>query len=123
MSKLCIGISKDVLEKYCRKNHIQHLSFFGSVLREDFSQKSDIDALVEFESGHTPGLEFFAMQDELTRILGRRVDLNTINFLNPHFRDQVLHDAVDYFVAWFYPAVSNVRLRQGSSLTFFGTLT
>ena len=55
---------------------------FGSVLREDFSQDSDIDVLVEFEEGHTPGLKFFAMERELSELLGRSVDLNTPGFLS-----------------------------------------
>lgn len=40
-----------------------------------------------------PGLSFFSMEEELGRMLGRRVDLNTPGFLSPHFRDQVLAEA------------------------------
>jgi predicted nucleotidyltransferase len=49
--------------------------------------------LVEFESGHVPGLAFFAMQDELSAILGRPVDLHTPQFLSPYFREQVRAEA------------------------------
>ena len=56
------------------------LALFGSALRDDFHSGSDVDVLVEFESGRVPGLEFFAMEDELSDILGRKVDLNTPGF-------------------------------------------
>jgi predicted nucleotidyltransferase len=78
---------------FCRRHRIRKLSLFGSVLRDDFRPDSDIDVLVEFESGHTPGLAFFAIQDELSAILGREVDLNTPAFLSKYFRDQVLKEA------------------------------
>lgn len=63
-------------------HHIRRLSLFGSVLRDDFGPASDVDVLVEFEPGHVPGLAFFAMEEELSRIIGRKVDLNTPGFLS-----------------------------------------
>lgn len=81
------------LAGFCRRHHIRRLAFFGSVLRDDFGPESDIDVLVEFEPGHVPGLSFFSMEEELSRMLGRKVDLNTPGFLSPHFRDQVLAEA------------------------------
>ena len=89
----------DVAE-YCSRHHITSLALFGSVLREDFSPQSDIDVLIEFEPGFTPGLAFFRIQRELSNILGRTVDLNTAGFLSPSFRDEVLEEAqVLYAVA------------------------
>ena len=82
------------LGAFCRRNHIRQLSFFGSVLREDFGPESDIDVLVEFEEGHTPGLGFVRMRDELSAMFGgRRVDLVTKRALNPLIRDRILRDA------------------------------
>ena len=74
---------------FCRRHHIRRLALFGSVLRDDFRPDSDVDVLVEFEPGHTPGLSFFAMEEELSGIIGREVDLNTRRFLSPHFRDNI----------------------------------
>lgn len=88
-----IQVSKDVLAGFCRRHHIQSLSLFGSVLREDFGPESDIDVLVEFEPGQVPGLEFVRMKEELSQLLGRRVDLNTPKSLSPYFRDVVLREA------------------------------
>ena len=92
-----IPINRHKLSEFCRRNHIRRLGFFGSVLRDDFGPDSDVDVLVEFQPGHVPGLGFFSMEEELTRLLGRKVDLNTPGFLSPHFREQVLAEAeVEY---------------------------
>ncbi len=74
-----IQVPRERIAEFCRRHHIRRLAFFGSVLRDDFTPDSDVDVLVEFEPGKTPGLAFFRMQDELSEILGRRVDLNTPN--------------------------------------------
>ena len=54
--------------------------------------------LVEFEPGETPGYTFFAMEEELSNMLGRRVDLNTPNSLSKYFRDEVLAEAEEVYV-------------------------
>jgi hypothetical protein len=94
-----IPIDRRVLADFCRRHHVQRLALFGSVLREDFAPSSDVDVLVEFEPGHVPGLAFFDMERELTGLLGRKVDLNTPGFLSRYFRDQVLAEAVNQYVA------------------------
>jgi len=88
-----VELSKEKIADFCRRHHICRLAFFGSVLRDDFRPESDVDVLVEFEPGHTPGLDFFSMQDELSELLGHKVDLNTPGFLSPYFRDRVLAEA------------------------------
>lgn len=88
-----IGIDKQALSDFCRRHHIKRLSIFGSALRPDFRDDSDIDVLVEFESGHVPGFAFFGLQDELSELLGRKVDLNTPQFLSDYFRDKVMAEA------------------------------
>ncbi len=94
-----IPVDRDKLADFCHKNHIRKLAFFGSVLRDDFGPDSDVDVLVEFEPGHTPGLAFFAMEAELSEILGRKVDLNTQKFLSRYFRDQVVAEAEVQYAA------------------------
>ncbi len=93
-----ISISKDQLRAFCERHHIRKLAFFGSVLHDDFLPNSDVDVLVEFEPGHVPGFGFFAMQEELSRILNREVDLNTIGFLSPHMRKEVEAEAEIQYV-------------------------
>ena len=75
------------------------LGDIGSVLTDEFNDRSDVDVLVEFLPGHTPGLAFFAMQDELTELLKRPVDLHTPNFLSRHFRAEVIAKAEYLYVA------------------------
>lgn len=90
---LRIPVDRKIIADFCRKHHVRRLAFFGSVLRDDFRADSDVDVLMEFEPGRVPGLAFFAMERELSEILGRRVDLNTPQFLSPHFRSRVLTEA------------------------------
>jgi uncharacterized protein len=99
MKRLPLEIPHDKIAAFCRKHHIRKLSFFGSILRDDFDNRSDIDMLVEFEPGHIPGLAFFGMQEELSEILGREVDLSTKNFLSRYFRDQVISEAQELYSA------------------------
>jgi hypothetical protein len=93
METLPITIPIDQLIEFCQRHYIRRLAVFGSALRDDFRPESDIDILVEFEPGHTPGFAFFGIQDELSDILGRRVDLNTPEFLSEYFRDRVMAEA------------------------------
>jgi predicted nucleotidyltransferase len=93
MAELKIKVPRKKLEDFCKRNHIQKLAFFGSVLRDDFGPKSDVDVLVEFERGKTLGLAFFSMQNELSEILKREVDLNTPGFLSKYFREQIMREA------------------------------
>jgi len=99
MAHARIEIPKDRLAKFCRRNHIRRLALFGSILCDDFRPDSDIDVLVEFEPGHVPGLRFFALENELSELIGRKVDLNTPAFLSGYFRDQTLAEAEVEYVA------------------------
>jgi hypothetical protein len=83
---------------FCREHHIRRLSVFGSALRDDFGGDSDVDILVEFDEKHTPGFAFFGMEDELSRLIGRKVDLNTPRFLSRYFRDKVIEEAEVQYV-------------------------
>lgn len=62
-----INIPKEKIAEFCRRNYIRRLALFGSVLRDDFMAESDVDVLVEFEPGHTPGFDFITIQDEFRR--------------------------------------------------------
>ena len=94
-----IPFDREKIAAFCRRNHIRRLAFFGSIIRDDFTPDSDVDVLVEFEEGKTPGLAFFEMQEELSGILGRKVDLNTPQCLSRYFRDEVLAEAEPQYVA------------------------
>lgn len=95
MRKLPIEIPEEELARFCKRHHIRWLALFGSVLREDFDPNSDVDMLVEFDPDHIPGLiRLTGMENELSRILGRKVDLRTPRDLSRYFRQEVLEEAV-----------------------------
>lgn len=96
---LPIDIPKKKIAEFCQRHHIRKLSLFGSVLRDDFRPESDIDFLVEFEPGKTPGFAIVKMQLELSEMLnGREVDLRTPQELSRYFRDRVMAEAVVQYV-------------------------
>jgi predicted nucleotidyltransferase len=99
MSPLPIDIDSEVLAALCRQNHIRRLAVFGSALRPNFRPDSDVDLLVEFEPGRVPGFSFFRIQEELSGLLGRQVDLETAGFLSPRFRQEVIAEAVTLYDA------------------------
>ena len=88
-----ITIDRKALAEFCKKRHVQKLSLFGSAVRADFRPGSDLDLLIEFETGHTPGLAFFTLSEELSSFFGRKVDLNTPRSLSPYFREQVFSES------------------------------
>ena len=88
-----LRVSRDAIAELCRRSGIRRLAVFGSALRPDFRPDSDVDVLVEFEAGRTPGFAFFDIQGELSTIFGRKVDLNTPGFLNERIRQRVLSEA------------------------------
>ena len=96
-----IKVPQEELAEFCRRNRIRKLSFFGSVLREDFSSQSDIDVLVEFEPGAIVGFfKLYDIEQELSRILdGRKADLHTPGGLSRYIRDRVLAEAEVQYAA------------------------
>lgn len=89
-----IDIPHERVANYCRENHIHKLSFFGSVLGDDFGPESDVDVLVEFEPEQGPGfLGLARMERELSAIIKKKVDLRTLGELSRYFRDDVVKTA------------------------------
>ena len=89
------------LAELCRKHHIRRLSLFGSVPKGTAGQDSDVDLLVEFDSGWKPGLLGLAgIEIELSSLLGgRRIDLRTAQDLSPHFRGEIVRSAKIQYAA------------------------
>jgi predicted nucleotidyltransferase len=96
-----IDLPHDRLVDFCRRWNVIELSFFGSVLRDDFDSDSDVDVMVDFAPGKTPGVHIITMQDELEGILGYRVDLLTRagveNSANYIMRGEILHTVEPYY--------------------------
>jgi uncharacterized protein len=94
-------LPKKKIADFCRRHHIHKLAVFGSALREDFRPDSDLDVLVEFDPGYTPGLiKLAGMELEFSAFVGgRKVDMNTPLCLSRYFRDEVLAEAEPLYVA------------------------
>jgi len=84
------SIPAQPLASLCERRGIVNLAVFGSALRDDFTPESDIDLLVEFAPGATPGLAFFTIQRELSELFGVPVDLNTPAWLSPAIREEAV---------------------------------
>lgn len=94
MGKPNIDLSKVKIADFCKRHYIRKLSVFGSFLTEGFRPDSDIDLLVEFHPDHIPGLiRLTGMENELSSILGRKVDIRTAEDLSRYFRQQVVESA------------------------------
>ena len=94
-----IPIPKQKIALICQKWNIQKLSLFGSVLRDDFTPTSDIDILIEFQTGKTIGfLKLHQLEQELSKIFdGRVIDLVTLKSINHRLRDRILAEAEVYY--------------------------
>ena len=87
-----IEVSANQIREICQRYHILELGLFGSAARDEMGPDSDIDILVEFDPNARIGLEFFDLEQELTNLFGRKVDLGTKVSLKPWVRKNVLRD-------------------------------
>lgn len=98
-----VTLPREDIVAFCRRWHITELSFFGSILRDDFDEESDVDVIVDFAPGHTPGLSAMRLWAELETLLGRPVDLLTREGImhtgNPELRRRILQSAENYYAA------------------------
>ncbi len=96
-----IEVARDGLAEFCGKHRIRRLSFFGSVLRDDFGPESDVDMLVEFEPGAVVGyIRLAGIEEELSGLLGgRKVDFVNPKFLRPRIKRHVLESAEVQYAA------------------------
>ncbi len=97
-------IFQDRIRQYCKKQGIREFSIFGSFLRDDYSDDSDIDVVVDFYPENYPSLiEFIKIEEELESIFGRKVDLITKNALlsgrNPYIKESILKTMEAVYVA------------------------
>jgi len=85
---------------FCEQHGICRLRLFGSILRDDFGTESDVDVLVEFAPGRSPGwIGFAALALELERIIGREVDLRTAADFSDSIRRRVLDESEVQYAA------------------------
>ena len=88
-----IVVDERKLEEICRRWRVAELSLFGSVARGEAGPDSDVDLLYAFEPDALVGWEIVELEDELSELFGRRVDLVSKRYLHPLIREDVLATA------------------------------
>ena len=88
-----IEIPAERIAEICRRYQVRELAVFGSAARGDLRPDSDVDILVEFFPQAKIGWEFFDLEEELSRLFARKVDLGTKRSLKPWVRTDVMRDA------------------------------
>ena len=97
-AELPLTLDREALARFCQERGIRRLSLFGSILRQDYDPaRSDVDVLVEFAAEAQPGFRFFGYADELAKVLGHKVDLNTPAMLSPLFRAEVQRESLPLY--------------------------
>lgn len=86
-----VPIPVEAVAEFCRRHDLREVALFGSVVRDDFAESSDVDVLIEPGPNHRHRLaEILAMQEELEGVFGRKVDIVYKHLLKPYIRDDVL---------------------------------
>lgn len=93
-----LKFNRGELESLCLDYHVTRLAVFGSVLAGCEHAGSDLDLLVEFDPNNGPGWDMFKLEDGLSKLFGRAVDLNTPGFISRYFRDEVMRSAQNLYV-------------------------
>jgi predicted nucleotidyltransferase len=89
-----LTIDRGRLSELCRRYGIRKLSLFGSVLRDDFRQDSDVDVLVEFKPNARTGFAVVDMADDLSGLFGgHKADMVNAKYLNRHLRERIMASA------------------------------
>jgi predicted nucleotidyltransferase len=88
-----IDLLKNTIRDILEKHGVKKAALFGSIVRGDAREDSDIDLLVEFEPGKSL-LDLARLKLELESLLGRKVDIVTYRSLHPLLRERILSDQV-----------------------------
>jgi predicted nucleotidyltransferase len=84
---------REMIIDILRRNDVKRASFFGSIVRGEMTEDSDVDLLVEFE-GKRSLLDLAHLKNELEDAINRRVDLLTYRSLHPRLKDRILAEQV-----------------------------
>lgn len=98
-----LELKREAIAELCRTHHVQRLAIFGSALRDDFDPaRSDVDVRIEFDKRALDNYleNFHDLHDELTRVLGRRVDLISAETItNPVLRHEIERTQVTLYAS------------------------
>jgi predicted nucleotidyltransferase len=96
ISKINSRLIQKELAEICRRHGVRSLRVFGSVVRKEETEKSDIDMIVDFTQP-IGFVELIQLENELARILGRKVDLVTEKAISPYLRHSILTSSLKVF--------------------------
>jgi len=104
MTAMDLGVSQEQIERFCGRWKINRLAVFGSAVRGKLRSDSDIDLLVAFApDADWTMFDHFTMEDELSRLFGREVDLVSVRALeenpNPAYRREIIGSARQIYAA------------------------
>jgi predicted nucleotidyltransferase len=90
-----VKIHRDSVSALCREFGVSRLAVYGSAIRDDFDvERSDVDMLVDFLPGQSQSLfTLIRLEDRLSMLFHRKVDLTTFGGLSKYIRDKVLTSA------------------------------
>jgi hypothetical protein len=81
---------EEKLAKICRENDVVFLAVFGSFVRGEQNRKSDVDIAIEFDKSKGKTLlDLVRLEDELSKVFKRKVDLGIFSSLNPYIAEDV----------------------------------
>ena len=86
-----LAIEPNQIRIFCQQYNIIEFSLFGSVLRDDFHDESDVDILIEFEAGYWLSWSVWRdLQDDLQQLVGRKVDVIRKELVtNPYVKAEI----------------------------------
>lgn len=83
---------KEKLVKICEENDVIFLAIFGSFVRRKQKRESDIDIIIEYREGSRKSLlDLVGLEEKLSLLFGRKVDLQTIAGISPYLKDEILN--------------------------------
>lgn len=86
-----IRIISDKIISIAKKHGVKRIALFGSIVRDQFDEKSDIDILVEFDDGKTL-IDLVNLELELKKELERNIDVITYRSIHPLLKERILNE-------------------------------
>ena len=94
-----LQVDVERLREVCERYGVLHLEVFGSVARGEATPDSDIDLLYDLSPDAHLGFGIVDLEDELSAVFGRQVDLVSRKYLHPLLRDNVIAEAQELYAA------------------------
>lgn len=109
-----LRLHRDQVLQLAKQHHVLQLRVFGSAVRGDDSEESDLDLLADFDDQATL-FDAFALQEELESLLQLKVDLASQAGLHPLIREAVMKEARSLFMSetMFIPQLENIACHLG----------